>query len=176
MSCPAAPGVAAGTGWSVENLPQLPVKRQITAVDSTVGIALLVFAAVAIYWQEARSVFSTSDGPVALLNPELWTGWIPVFLVLLVLGIGVEVWKYLAGRWTLAVLMGNVLLDVATGVFVVLLVSTQQLVNSAFARAFEAETGASFNDVAYAVVVVVGTLVICLWDIIDSMLKYRRRV
>ncbi|WP_026821021.1 hypothetical protein [Arthrobacter castelli] len=161
-------------GWSVDDLPPVPVKRQITAVDSAVGIVLLIFAAVAIVWQQFRSVFSNADGAIPLLEPELWNAWIPAFMVLLALGIGMELWKYLAGRWKMSVVVANAVLDVVTVGFVVLLVSTQQWMNPQFASAYAAATGNPFNEAVLGSIVIAGTVIIGIWEIVDSLIKHRR--
>ncbi|GAB3254405.1 HAAS signaling domain-containing protein [Arthrobacter pigmenti] len=162
------------SSWNVDDLPPVPTRRQITAVDSVVGIVLLIFAAVAIFWQEVRSVFTNTDGAIPLLHPDLWSGWIPAFMLLLALGIGMEVWKYQAGRWTMPVVVANALLDAATVGFVVLLIATQQWINPEFATAYEAVTGAPFAESVIGMLVIAGTLIIGVWDIVDSLIKHAR--
>lgn len=171
---PGDAGVPAGfSNWQVDDLPPVPAKRQITAVDSVIGIVLLIFAAVAIFWQQFRSVFNNTDGAVPLLHPDLWSGWIPAFMVLLVLGIVMEIWKYLAGHWRMRIVVANALLDVVTMAFVVLLAATQPMVNPEFAAAYENVAGAPLSERVIELIVVGGTLIIGIWDIVDSSIKHR---
>jgi len=126
-------------------------------------------------WQRTHSAFHVDGEPVAFLDEALWDAWVPVFVVIVVAGIAVEVWKAVSGVWTLALVAANVAVDTAFAAFFVALLATQRVVSSAFEAEFEKLSGEEFPGgvVAFALAaVVVG---ISVWDSVDCVLAYRRR-
>jgi hypothetical protein len=163
------------TTWTPEMLPQLRddarAGRLGDLIASLVFIALVV---VAIVWQQFGVIFR--DGvrePIPVLDPALWSFWIPYFLGLLALEAVFAVAIYLRGwNWTLAGL--NVLLNVAFTVPMVWLFLSGQLLDPAFLEAIRWPWNgeASITIVAITVIVVIGFVV---WDMIDGFIKAARK-
>jgi hypothetical protein len=110
-----------------------------------------------------------------ILDPALWSFWLPYLLAVLVATVGLEIAKYRAGRWTWPLVAVNALLDLAFAVPVAWLVLTDRLFNPHLVQPFEwLRQGDNLDTVA--TLVVVGTTLVVLWDIIDSAVKaYRNR-
>lgn len=73
---------------------------------------MLALFAAAIVWQQFNSVFENADGhPVPLLNPMLWSFWLPYFLLLLALEAIFLVVTYRAGSWKWSAVWANVALN-----------------------------------------------------------------
>ncbi|WP_433392658.1 permease prefix domain 1-containing protein [Micromonospora sp. KLBMP9576] len=161
-------------GWSVDQLPEGPVDRQITLSDVTASIAFLALFAIYLPFQHYRSfVPADGDGNLPILDPALWSFWLPFLIAVLVATIGLEIAKYRAGRWTWPLVAVNALLDLAFAVPVVWLMSTDRLLNPDFVARFE-WLGEGDNLKSITTVVVVGTALVTLWDIIESAVKTRR--
>ena len=113
----------------------------------------------------------TSNLPI--LDPALWSFWLPFLIAVLVATIGLEIAKYRIGRWTWPLVAFNAALDLAFAVPVVWLMSTDRLLNPDFVARFE-WLGEGDNLNTIATVVVVGTVLVTLWDILESVVKKRR--
>ncbi|MGC5019558.1 HAAS signaling domain-containing protein [Micromonospora sp. DT47] len=160
--------------WSVDQLPEGPVDRQITLTDAAAAIAWLTLAIAYLPWQHFQSwVFDDEGRNLPILDPALWSIWLPFLLAVLVATVALEVAKYRAGRWTWPLVAVNALLDLAFAVPVAWLMLTDRLLNPDFVQRFEWLRQADHLD-AVANLVVVGTTLVVLWDIVDSVVKARR--
>ena len=172
------PGEAGGRrdgAWDPATLPPVGGGRQISIGGSVAGIVFLSLLLGWVVWQRTHSAFHVDGEPVAFLDEALWDAWVPVFVVIVVAGIAVEVWKAVSGVWTLALVAANVAVDTAFAAFFVALLATQRVVSSAFEAEFGKLSGEEFPGgvVAFALAaVVVG---ISAWDSVDGVLAYRRR-
>lgn len=96
--------------WTVDRLPSVPRKRDIPVAEPIAAIVWFVVVAVFL-------VISTSVGFVAvdggdrlpLLDAGLWSGWLPLILLSVVLSIALEIVKLVTGRWTWGLAVGNLL-------------------------------------------------------------------
>jgi len=160
--------------WSVDQLPEGPVHRQITLTDVAASIAFLALCIAYLPLQHFRSFVPTDgDGNLPILDPALWSFWLPFLIAVLVATIGLEIAKYRAGRWTWPLVAVNAVLDLAFAVPLVWLMSTDRLLNPDFVARFEwLGEGDNLNNIA--TVVVVGTVLVTLWDIVESIVKTRR--
>ncbi|MER7417513.1 permease prefix domain 1-containing protein [Micromonospora peucetia] len=161
-------------GWSVDQLPEGPVHRQITLTDVAASIVFLTLLIAYLPFQHFRSFVPTDgDGNLPILDPALWNFWLPFLIAVLVATIGLEIAKYRAGRWTWPLVAVNAVLDLAFAVPVVWLISTDRLLNPDFvARLKWLGEGENLNTIA--TVVVVGSVLVTLWDIAESVVKRRR--
>jgi hypothetical protein len=162
--------------WDPDRLPETVVPRQIGVADLFWGVGMTLFLAVWLPWQHFRSPYQDDDGdPVPLLDPDLWSGWLPV-LVLLALAVAVfEVRAYAVGYWTRGLVVTNLVLNALTAAYFVALHLLTDPVNPAYSNAMAAE-GVSWDPAGVVPSVVVGVLVVVTWDSIDCVLKHRRLV
>lgn len=160
--------------WSPESLPEAGGKRQITLGEFIASLVFLTVFVALVVWQESHSPYTAGGEAIPFLDPSLWEAWIPVFFVLIAVNMGIEVWKYVAGRWTLPLVVVNVLTNVLFAGFVVLLLETQQVVNPDFAAALEAEVGGDVPWELTRVALIVLVVGIAVLDTVDCAVKYAR--
>jgi hypothetical protein len=162
--------------WTVDQLPDVRADRQITLTDTAAAIGWLVLVIAYLPLQHFHSFVPASDGGnLPILDPALWSFWLPFLIAVLVATIGLEIAKYRAGRWTWPLVAVNAVLDLAFAVPVVWLLLTDRLLNPEFVAHFDwLGRGDNLNSVA--TLAVVGTILVVLWDIVDSVVKaYRNR-
>ena len=160
--------------WTVDRLPEVRPHRQIGLADTVAAIGVLVLLIAYLPLQHVRSFVSDDDGSnLPILDPALWSSWLPFLLALLVASVVVEVVKYRTGRWTWPLVTANAVLDVAVGGSLIWLLLSDQLLNPGLLRHFEwlsREDGLQTT----ATIAVVVTVVFVLWDIVDSAIKAAR--
>ncbi|MEH0973963.1 permease prefix domain 1-containing protein [Micromonospora sp. CPCC 205546] len=158
-------------GWSVDQLPEDTTGRQITLTDIAASVTFLALIIIYLPMQHFRSfVPSDGDGNLPILDPALWSFWLPFLIAVLVATIGLEIAKYRTGRWTWPLVAVNALLGLAFAVPVIWLMSTDRLLNPDFVARFE-WLGEGDNLDLVATTVIAGTVLVTLWDILDSAVK-----
>lgn len=157
--------------WSVDQLPEDTTERQITLSDIAASVTFLALIIAYLPMQHFRSFVPTDDGEnLPILDPALWSFWLPFLIAVLVATIGLEVAKYRTGRWTWPLVAVNAVLGLAFAAPVAWLMSTDRLLNPDFVARFEwLGEGDNLNLVATAVIA--GTVLVTLWDILDSAVK-----
>ncbi|XTZ17966.1 HAAS signaling domain-containing protein [Micromonospora echinospora] len=163
-------------GWTVDQLPEERVDRQIPLTDTGAAIGWLVLVIAYLPWQHHRSYVPDGEGgDVPVLDPALWSFWLPFLIAVLITNIGFEIVKYRVGRWTWPLVAVNLLLDLAFAVPVIWLLLTDRLINPELVQRFAWFREGDNLDTVTAVVVA-GTVLIVLWDVVDSIVKaYRIR-
>ncbi|HWD61789.1 MAG TPA: hypothetical protein VG369_04780, partial [Humibacter sp.] len=97
------------------------------------GILWGAFIIAAVFWQQFASPIRTSTGDsVPVLNPQLWTFWLPWIIVVMALQVAFTVFVYSQRRWTYPLALGRIVLDIAFLVPVAWLALSGGLLNSAF--------------------------------------------
>lgn len=160
--------------WTPEQLPQPRDDARAGRLGDL--IASLVFLGLffaLIVWQQFGVVWIGGERqPIPVLDPALWSFWIPWFLVLLVLEAIFAIVIYLRGwTWTMAGL--NVLLNAAFAIPAVWLFVTGQLFSSEFIDAIGWPWGEA-SDIT-ATVLVVAVIGVAVWDVVDGFLKAARQ-
>jgi len=156
-------------------LSPVPLITGIGRGDLIASLVFLVFVPVAIFWQQFSSVVTQDGVAVPLIDPTLWSFWLPYFLALTVVAAAFAIVLFRVGRWTGVLVAVNALITVAATVPVVWLIATGQLINPEFLDEFgwgryvaEGSPGAIATAAAIAG--------ISAWSIIDSVVKaYRSR-
>jgi hypothetical protein len=160
--------------WSVDRLPADRSGRQIGLADTAVAIGFLVLAIAYLPLQQVRSFVSRDGGGnVPVLDPALWSSWLPLLLALLVATVVLEVLKYRAGRWTWPLVTANAVLDVAFAGSLAWLLLTDRLFSPQLLERF-GWLGREDNLATVATVTVVVAALIVVWDVIDSVVKAAR--
>lgn len=169
---------AAKTSGLKDDAPFDPADLPAIATGTTGGrselIASLVFALlvpVALVWQQISSNFVDADGtPIPVINPQLWSFWLPYLIALAVLTAIFAVVVYRVGRWTWPLVVVNAVITIATIGPIVWLVATGAALNEAYLdRLGWVEFVAAGSPAAtIAAIVLVG---IGGWAIADSVIK-----
>lgn len=158
--------------WTVDQLPEETRERQITLVDSCASIVFLLVAVAFLPWQHFQPWLSGDGSRLPMIDPALWSFWLPALIVVLVASMGLEIAKYRAGRWTLPLVAANAVLNLAFAAPLVWLLLTDRLLNPALIERFAWLREGGAEDVAQVAVVV--TAVVVVWDVIDSAVKARK--
>lgn len=159
-------------GWSVDSLPEAPEERRITLADTVASVAfILVFAAVLV-GQTFRTWVEGPDGSdVAVLDPALWSGWLPFLVGVLLLSAVLEVWLYRARRWTWPIAAATTVASLAFALPVAWLAWQERLLNPAFVEA----VGLSPQVMRYVDDgIVAGALLVVLIEVGEAVWKARR--
>ncbi len=154
--------------WSVDQLPPLPRERELGLGELIPGIVFHVAVLAWLPWQHFRSpMHDESGGRIPTLNPELWSsGWLWVFVALMVFSLATELVKYAVGGWTAAVTALVIAVDLATTGFVVALAATQQVVSTELlARASDPAA----VDLAVGRIIIVSALVVGAMSIVEAV-------
>ncbi|MFE9655445.1 permease prefix domain 1-containing protein [Micromonospora sp. NPDC006431] len=158
--------------WSVDQLPEAPNERQVPLVDTCASIVFLLFAIAFFPWQHFQPWISGDGSRLPMIDPALWSFWLPVLLAVLVADIGLEVAKYRSGRWTWPLVAVKTVLDLAFAVPLTWLLLTDRLLNPELVQRFEWLREGGTQDLARATVLL--TAVIVVLGFIDSAVKVRR--
>lgn len=153
--------------WTVDQLPELPRKRQISIGEVLMDIALVLFVMVWI----ALPVFQGDSESVPFLNPDLWSFWLPILLILLGLTLVHDMFQLKIGNWTPTLTVTNVILGLISIVYLVVLVTTQDLVNPAFLAMLEERGASRLIETARWSVNISAAIIagIYVWDMVNSI-------
>ncbi|MFI7551182.1 permease prefix domain 1-containing protein [Micromonospora sediminimaris] len=158
--------------WSVDQLPEHPTERDITLTDVCASIVFLCLFIAFLPWQHFQSVVGPDGEPLPILDPALWTFWLPLLLVVLLASVALEIAKYRARRWTWSLVGGNAVLNLAFAVPAIWLLLDDRLLNPEFVDRFAWLRDGGLDTVAR--ISVVAIVAIILWDIAESVVKARR--
>jgi hypothetical protein len=162
-------------GWTVDQLPAVPTHRDISLAESIAYIGLLLVTIGYLPFQHYRSWVRTTAGDnIPLLDPALWSSWLPALIGVLVLTVAFEIVKYRIGRWSWPLFATKALLNLAFAVPVAWLALSDRLLNPALRGRLSWLADAD-NRHVLAVVIAVGAAVIAGWDLIDTARRTRRR-
>jgi hypothetical protein len=155
--------------WTLDMLPALPEPAKASRLGELIAsvVMLVVFAGV-IVLQQFGVPWVDELQSVPVLDPALWSFWLPYFLGLIVLEILFAFALYAWGwNWWLA--GANLVLNVAFAVPALWLFLTGQLLNPAALEAMDWPWGESGPIIVAIIVVVV--IAASAWDVIDGGIK-----
>lgn len=155
--------------WEPDQLPDLPRGSQGSLGELVSSLVWLGFVAGALVWQQFGSHIGDN---IPVLDPDLWSFWLPLILVLLVVEAAFEVVKYRRAGWSPTLATVNVVLSGLFAAPFVYLAATDQLLNPAMVT--EVQAGWSgFDPGMVNTGVIVGALAIWAWDSIDGWRQAR---
>jgi hypothetical protein len=159
--------------WSVDHLPALPTTGRLSAVELALSIGGLVFVAVFIVWQQVARPIVVGDVAYPVLDPALWSFWLPWFLGVIAIEVVFTALLYRAGRWTWPFATVNAVLAAAFAVPAFWLLQSDRLWNPAAVTALQ---GAGYGGAIapMTVIIAISILVISAWDAVDGGIKAYR--
>ncbi|MET1153139.1 permease prefix domain 1-containing protein [Arthrobacter sp.] len=162
------------TKWTPKDLPHARDNARAGRLGDLIATAVfLTLFAAAIIWQQWGAIFR--DGvmePMPVLDPTLWSFWIPYFLGLLVVEAIFAAAVYLRG-WNRSSAGLNVLLNFAFAVPALWLFLTNRLLNPAVLEAIRWPSSEE-ADAAVRSVIVFVVVGIAIWDMVDGFIKAAR--
>lgn len=162
-------------GWTPEQLPEAPDARRSVGRAETVGsLVTLLVVVLALVWQQVSSPVRLRGEEVPVLDPALWSSWLPVLVGLLVAQGVLVVSVYRAGRWTWPSAAVGAVVDVAFGGLVVWLLQSDRFFDDRF---LEALVGGGWTNAARDLTIglTLGVVVVTLWDQVETVRRVRRR-
>lgn len=157
--------------WTVDSLPDVPEQRQVSLVDTIAGIVVIGIVIVMLVVQHFRSWVDDNSGDhIPVLDPDLWSFWLPFLIAVLVASALLEVWKYAAGRYTLPVVGGVVITSLAWLGPVIWLALEDRILNPALVAELgvSAETVEGINIALIVIAVIIEGI-----TVIDAVVKAR---
>lgn len=160
--------------WTVDSLPDVP-ERRAQLGDTVASLVFLGLAVAFVVYQQFLPVAWNREGAVdvPLLDPALWSFWIPVVIALIVLEAGFTIAKHRAGGWTGPLAIINTVLAAAGAAVVAGLALDGSLYNPAFLASFPWGTNADVVGIINAGTAVV-SVAVALWDTIDGVVRAAR--
>lgn len=157
--------------WSPEKLPSIPRASRAALGETITNITFLAIMGGAIAWQQVTSPVHVDGERIPVLDPDLWSFWLPVVLVALALEAVFEVVKYRAGgRWTREFAAVNTLVGALLAAPLAWLAFDDRLLNPAFTT-FAQSHWAEFDPQVTHLLVAVSAVAIWLWDTVDGWRK-----
>jgi hypothetical protein len=165
-----------GDAWTPDNLPELPaVEARPHIAEIVISIVALGVAIAALIWQQLAMPITIDGTGYPLFNPDLWSFWIPWFVVVLGLEIVFTFVRWARGGWTWVLAAVNLALNVAFTIPAVWLLQRQMLLDPALVKAIEAQVGSSAWITPTTTVIGVVAVAIASWDSVDGFRKAARR-
>lgn len=170
-------GGVAETDWTLDSLPAATDKGETSLGEMIASVAFLsVMIAVLALSASVSPVTDAQGSMVPFFNPDLWSFWMPYFIVILGADIVFEVIKYRTGRWTWPLASVNLVLNLAFAVPAIYLLGSDQMINPAFFIEMGWGDGPVATDLSIRLVIA-GIAVVTAWDVFSGFRKawLRRR-
>ncbi|MDG4809156.1 permease prefix domain 1-containing protein [Micromonospora sp. WMMD1120] len=161
--------------WTVDQLPDAPVRRGIPLADTIASVIMLVLTIAYALVQHYHSWVEGDDGAnIPVLDPALWSFWLPALIAVLVASVVFEIVKYRTGRWTWRLFGVKALLNLAFAVPLAWLAAADRLLNPALGERLSWLAEAE-NRESLGLAIALGTAAIVVWDLIDTARKTRQQ-
>ncbi|WP_162598710.1 permease prefix domain 1-containing protein [Nocardioides gilvus] len=157
--------------WTPDNLPALPTAPRGALGETVTNIVWLGLLAGFVVWQQVASPPWGDGERFPVLDPDLWSFWIPLILVALAAEAAFEIVKYRRGGvWTRGFATLNTVTGLVFAAPLMWLASQDQLLNPALTSLVQ-EQWSEFDPGVAHLVVLVSALAIWLWDTVDGWRK-----
>lgn len=156
--------------WTPDQLPELPREGTGSLTEMVSSVVWLGLLAGAVVWQQFSSPLGDN---IPVLDPDLWSFWLPLILALLAAEATFEVVKYRLAGWSPTLATVNVVLGALFAAPLVYLASADRLLNPAAVAEIH-EEWAGFDPGAVNTGVIVVALAIWAWDSVEGWVKTRQ--
>ena len=174
-----AAGQAHDHNWTPEDLPDMPPTQEITHNESFFAIAWSVLAVLATSYQIPHIYnWLTPDDVPQFFAPAMWPAWTLALLMVSLLGLAVEITKFIVGGWTkLTVTLIWIINLLTVGFFVSLVNFVNPIANPDMLRLVAESLGKP--DITQSVhvgivIFVIIVVLVCLWEMGESLYKYKK--
>lgn len=107
-----------------------------------------------------------------MLDPDLWSGWLPLLVAILLGYAAFEIVKHRVGHWTLRLAITNLVLGAAFAIPTIWLLVTDRLFNADYLTAVDASP-TTIDQATTAISV--GIALVIAWDAGEGLVKALRR-
>jgi hypothetical protein len=166
-----AGGLPRRRAWTVADLPARDVRR--VTLGETVGGVLGPLVGIAgLLWLRAGVAVPGSDVVLPLLDPALWSFWLPSLIVLMSAAVVLHLLAHAAGRWTRPLAAVRVAVAVLGAGIAIVLLLTQQVLNMAwFAALGHPDWAVPGSPLTQGVAWVIGVAAVI--DVVDVLRRSR---
>jgi hypothetical protein len=163
------------TAWNPDTLPQLPSTGAIKLSDTIASAVWFVFVVGTLIWSQFFSLFRDAEGAVIpVLDPALWSFWLPYFIAVAVLDLVLKLVLYRARRWTIPFALINAVIALAVTIPAIWLLLNDRIMYPVFLeRANIAQLFAA--DGAVTIVALVVILATATATTVDGFVKAVRQ-
>ena len=159
--------------WSVDRLPELP-RNRITAGETVGEVVMTMLMVLGLVFLYGVEWFTDAAGEViTLFNPDLWSGWMPALIAILVALALLRLVVFLVGRWTMPLVTAFAVLEIAFAIPVIYLALNGLLINPAFADALGWPPLAE-GDGPAMIALALGLGAVTIWEIVEAFRRARR--
>jgi hypothetical protein len=155
--------------WSVDKLP-VAANPNRSYGDLIASLVFLGVMAALLIMQQTTSPFGSGGDTIAVIDPALWSWWIPIVLVLIALEVVFTLWVHLKG-WTWPAAVVNAALALAFAAVTLPAVTSGDFLNPALIDKLEWNAATVDNVLQW---IIVGVVVVTVWEILDGVRKARR--
>lgn len=169
--------------WTPEDLPVLPVnsKKKISRGETVFSMFCTILFATLIYVKpQLIAFYNKGDNGTVNITPlfdvERLQTYVAILFVLVIIQLGIFVWKYIAGSWNIPLAIVNAIYNVVICILIMVMLCDQALINSELFSKIAEYTNSSTQLITtwfdkskwvFAAVFVV----ICIWDSISAIAK-----
>lgn len=156
--------------WTPDKLPEPPARETRSLPEIAFSIVGLVVLAVALVWQQTARPTIIDGVSYPLFNPDLWSFWLPYFILVIGLEILFHIALYVRGGWSWTFAAVNTVLNVAFAVPALYLWSNGLLFDPGLVAAFD---GMGLTEAFRPAGIVFGVVLVAVtgWDVIDGWRK-----
>lgn len=158
---------AAGMTWTPDRLPELPKGKASSAAETVVACVAMIIGASFMVWQQTAKPVTIDGTSYPVIDPALWSFWMPWFLGLLAIELVMTLLRWRAGGWTFGLAIVNTITNIAFAVPALWLFSNGMLFDPGLERAVVDLIGDAPLAPAGAVIVVV-IAASTAWDAFDG--------
>lgn len=159
--------------WDLDDLPEESAQTTSDA-DIVANVAFSAFFIAVLILGGREFMTFGGDEPIAMIDPALWSSWLPVLVGVLALGIAMEFVRLAVGRWTYGLASANLVLGLAFAAPAVWLLLTDRLLNPEFVAHIEQQTGTDAWLSPSTTLAAVAIIAISAWDVTDAFVKAHR--
>ena len=173
-----------GNKWTPDSLPELPVNGalKISRGETIFSVVFTIIFTALLYFQPQvigiyRSLENDDLQTTSLFDINVLKVYMPFILALTVLQLGIFIWKYIAERWNISLIICNSVYNVLMCILVVVMLSDTALFNAAFISEIAELTKGPINTIALwfdrGKWIFAGFfIVLCIWDSISTFYKF----
>jgi hypothetical protein len=159
--------------WTPDKLPDVPSTERLGAAELVASVTANVLVAAFIVWQQTAAPIVVGGTGQPILDPSLWSFWLPYFLAVTLVEIVFTIALYRRGRWTYPFAVVNAALGAAFAIPALWLLQNGLLFNPAIIDALDAATGGAWLTPT-AIIIGITVLVIVIWDAAEGFWKAYR--